>query len=413
MKESIKKYAGLGVCLFVLFLAVHYWETAAGLFRMLLAAAQPLILGAVMAYIINLLMRFYEDRLLGRAGGALGRIRRPLCILLALASLLLILAFVVWMILPELWASVQMLFSEVPDLIMKYVAFLEEKYGIDWAFLDEIFLKLESLDWKSIARNVLEGVGGAVGAAVSVVGSVAGAVVSFVVALVFAVYILLGKEMLARGCMGILDTYLKPVHRDQILYVLRTFDRCFGKFIVGQCIEAVILGVLCILGMMVLRIPYATMVGTLIGFTALIPVAGAYIGGIVGVLLIATVSPVKAVVFVVFLVILQQVEGNLIYPRVVGSSIGLPGIVVLAAITVGGGVLGIPGMLLGVPIAAALYQIVREDIDRRRQAKTVQPEVSAPVPAEAAASGDAAGQAPPAARPKTPARKSRAGRRKK
>ena len=313
MKESIKKYAGLGVCLFVLFLAVHYWEAAAGLFRMLLAAAQPLILGAMMAYIINLLMRFYEEQLLGKAGGALCRIRRPLCILLALASLLLILVFVVWMILPELWASVQMLFSEVPDLIMKYVAFLEEKYGIDWAFLDEIFLKLESLDWKSIARNVLEGVGGAVGAAVSVVGSV----------------------------------------------------------------------------------------------------AGAYIGGIIGVLLIATVSPVKAVVFVVFLVILQQVEGNLIYPRVVGSSIGLPGIVVLAAITVGGGVLGIPGMLLGVPIAAAFYQIVREDIDRRRQAKTACPEVSEPVQAEAAASGNTAGQAPPAARPKTQARKARAGRRKK
>lgn len=382
MKESIKKYAGLGVCLFVLFLAVHYWETAAGLDRLVLGAARPLLLGAVMAYIINLLMRFYEEKLLGRAGRLLGGMRRPLCILLALASLLLIVIFVVWMILPELWASVQMLFSEVPDLILDYMAHVEEKYGIDWAFLDELFVKLESLDWKTIARNVLEGVGGAVGAAVSVVGSVAGSVVTFVVALVFAVYILLGKEMLARGCLELLDTYLKPAHRDRLLYVVRTFDRCFGKFIIGQCIEAVILGVLCILGMMALRIPYATMVGTLIGFTALIPVAGAYIGAIVGVLLIATVSPVKALVFVVFLVVLQQVEGNLIYPRVVGSSIGLPGILVLAAITVGGGVLGIPGMLLGVPVAAALYQILREDIARRRRQKA---EAPAPVRAEAAA----------------------------
>ena len=164
-----------------------------------------------------------------------------------------------------------------------------------------------------------------------------------------------------------MEAYLSPSVRSRLLYVANTFDRCFGKFIIGQCVEAVILGGLCILGMLLLGIPYATMVGTLIGFTALIPVAGAYIGGVVGVLLIATVSPVKAVVFIVFLIVLQQLEGNLIYPRVVGSSIGLPGIWVLAAITVGGGVMGVMGMLLGVPLFAALYQILREDLRRREE----------------------------------------------
>ena len=134
---------------------------------------------------------------------------------------------------------------------------------------------------------------------------------------------------------------------------------------VGQCTEAVILGLLCMAGMLLLGFPYATMVGTFIGFTALIPVAGAYIGAGVGAFMIFTVSPVKALLFLLFIAVLQQLEGNLIYPRVVGASIGLPGVWVLAAVTVGGGVLGVAGMLLAVPLAAAAYQMLREDVRRR------------------------------------------------
>lgn len=150
-----------------------------------------------------------------------------------------------------------------------------------------------------------------------------------------------------------------------ILHIVQTFDASFHRFIVGQCVEAVILGLLCTVGMLVLQLPYAPMIGSLIGATALIPVAGAYIGGGIGVFLILTVSPVKAVIFLVFLIVLQQFEGNLIYPRVVGSSIGLPGIWVLATVTVGGGVAGIAGILLGVPIAAALYQLLKQDVQKK------------------------------------------------
>ena len=142
-------------------------------------------------------------------------------------------------------------------------------------------------------------------------------------------------------------------------------NNSFHNYIVGQCTEAVILGILCTIGMLILRLPYASMIGALIAFTALIPVAGAYIGAGVGAFMILTVSPVKALVFLIFLVVLQQLEGNIIYPKVVGSSIGLPGIWVLAAVTVGGGILGIGGMLLGVPVTAALYQIIKDDIKER------------------------------------------------
>ena len=150
--------------------------------------------------------------------------------------------------------------------------------------------------------------------------------------------------------------------------MIHILDDCFHRYIVGQCTEAVILGALGSAGMVILRLPYALMVGALVAFTALIPVAGAYIGAAVGAIMILTVDPVKALIFLVFLVILQQLEGNLIYPKVVGSSMGLPGIWVLAAVTVGGGLAGILGMLLGVPLAAVVYRIIRDDV-RKHESK--------------------------------------------
>ena len=149
------------------------------------------------------------------------------------------------------------------------------------------------------------------------------------------------------------------------MHWLSIFNDSFHRFIVGQCTEAVILGVLCILGMLIFRFPYAMMIGTLVGFTALIPIAGSYIGAIVGAIMILTVSPLKSLLFLLFIVVLQQIEGNLIYPRVIGKSIGLPSLWVLAAVTVGGSLMGVMGMLIGVPIVAALYRLLKEDMDMR------------------------------------------------
>ena len=146
--------------------------------------------------------------------------------------------------------------------------------------------------------------------------------------------------------------------------MIAVLDDSFHKYIVGQCVEAMILGLLCALGMLILRLPYAAMIGALIAFTALIPVAGGWIGAGIGAFMILMVSPVQALAFLIFIVILQQLENNLIYPKVVGSSIGLPGIWVLAAVTIGGGMLGVAGMLLGVPLTAAIYRLVREDVHK-------------------------------------------------
>lgn len=206
---------------------------------------------------------------------------------------------------------------------------------------------------------------------VSAVSSVFSRVVSGLLALIFAIYFLLGKEQFTGQFKRIINSYLPKKAEKKINYVASVLNDCFHRYIVGQCLEAVILGTLCIIGMLIFRFPYAAMIGTLIGFTALIPVAGAYIGAIVGFIMILTVSPIKAVLFIVFIVVLQQLEGNLIYPKVVGGSLGLPAVWVLAAVTIGGSLMGILGMLLGVPIAAAIYRMLRDDVNRREKKMAV------------------------------------------
>ena len=192
--------------------------------------------------------------------------------------------------------------------------------------------------------------------------SVFSTVVTLLVGVVFSIYLLIGKEKLGGQFQKLFAKYLPEKVIKKFYYVADILNQSFHSFIVGQCTEAVILGLLCMGGMFLLRLPYAAMIGCLVGFTALIPIAGAYIGAIVGAFMIFTVSPVKAIIFIAYLVILQQLEGNLIYPRVVGSSIGLPGVWVLAAVTIGGGVMGVSGMLLGVPIAATVYQLLKNDV---------------------------------------------------
>lgn len=276
---------------------------------------------------------------------------------------------IIRLVIPELIACVRLLVSEIPPLIEEGLDWIRKTETLKSLMTEDVLATLESMDWEKkieeLIRVFMDGVGGTVQMAVSAVSAVVTLTVEIVIAVIFAVYLLMGKERLLNQLRRLMDCYLKPEWNFGIRYVTNTVNGCFHKFIVGQCAEAIILGVLCMLGMTVLRFPYAMMVGTLIGFTALIPVAGAYIGAAVGAFMILTVSPMKALGFLVFIVVLQQIEGNVIYPKVVGSSIGLPGVWVLAAVTIGGGMMGILGMLLGVPMTAAVYQLLKNDINKK------------------------------------------------
>ncbi len=368
MELKWKSCLKIGVTAVVLFLVIHYWPAFTNLAHVAFGAALPLFLGCAIAYVVNILMSFFERRLAGISRtGAMQKMHRPLCMLLAFISILCIAVLIVWMIVPELIRCLQILLEELPAALNTSYQWMEENLPVGSLLQSKDTLLFGSeLDWqKNLARIMdilLNGLGGAMGVAANVVSSLLSTLVTGLVAFIFSIYLLAGKEKIARQLKLLFQRYLPQKLTDKIYYVAKTLDASFHSFIVGQCTEAVVLGLLCMLGMLLLRLPYAAMIGCLIGFTALIPVAGAYIGAVVGAFMIFTVSPVQALIFLIYLSVLQQLEGNLIYPRIVGSSIGLPGIWVLAAVTVGGGVLGIAGMFLGVPLAAAVYQLVKQDV---------------------------------------------------
>lgn len=369
VKQDFKKMLGFAGALILVFLVIRYWEKLEGLISVGIGAATPLIIGCVMAYVINILMGFFEkwyDKIF-KVDIAL-KIKRVVCLILAFLSLFGIVTLIINLVLPELINCIASFIRLIPGALQMVVdivgeeqilsMFPELQNGFDFANI--------STQVEQLIKTVIGGVGGAVGSIMVALSSAVSVVVNIVIGLIFSLYVLLDKEGLGRRCKTLISTYLSK-SADKIFYVADVLDDSFHSFIVGQCIEAVVLGTLCIIGMWIFRFPYAVMIGVFIGFTALIPIAGAYIGAAVGAIMILTVSPIQAVQFLIFIVVLQQLEGNLIYPKVVGQSIGLPGIWVLTAITVGGGVLGVGGMLLAVPIFAAGYRLIREDVEKRNK----------------------------------------------
>lgn len=375
------------VTVLVIYVLINYWNSFANIAGGVLGAVIPLIVGGIMAYAVNILMSFYENifskiSLLVSKNKAnnntngntqkksvISSLKRPFCMILAYFSIVLIVFLIIRMVVPELIGCIELLLDKMPAAIDNTVKWAEQNFDINSLVQTDIQKFLGDINIKdTIIKGVnilLSGLGGAMGIATQVVTSIISTTVTLAVAFIFSIYILYWKEKLGNQFTRLFKRYIPDKITNKIFYVLGVLNKSFKSFIIGQCTEAVILGVLCMLGMLILRLPYAVMTGCLIGFTALIPIAGAYIGAGVGALMIFTVSPVQSVIFLIYLVILQQIEGNLIYPKVVGSSIGLPGIWVLAAVTVGGGVMGIMGMLVAVPVASAIYQIVREDVNRK------------------------------------------------
>lgn len=365
INQAWKKYIPLCISLFLLFLAVRYWDSAVNLFALALDAATPLLLGLVLAYLLNIIMSFYEKVLLKKLNGK--SYQRVIAILLSFVTLVVILGGVINLVLPELVKSIKQILSSIPGALSRLEHYISNNEDL-MAVIGQLDLSSDKVmqHFSKISDVLIAGLNGVMGSFVSIISMTVSMIVTIALAAIFAVYLLSGKEKLKNQCRILLATYA-PKKLSKVKYFYHTLDESFHNFIVGQCTEALILGSLCMIGMAVIGLPYAFMIGTLIGVTALIPIAGAYIGGGIGALLIVMVSPVKALVFLIFLVLLQQIEGNLIYPRVVGKSIGLPAIWVLTAITVGGGVSGIVGMLVAVPLASACYRMVRDDVGRRKK----------------------------------------------
>jgi predicted PurR-regulated permease PerM len=331
-------------------------------------AAVPLISGLAIAYVLNILMKKLEKIYFPNSKSKIvNKSRRIICIFLSILIIIGVIVLVALIVIPEFVNAISVLVAAIPSALESVKGSISnnsDKYEVIGKSLETMQVDLDGILGRAMtaASGILTG---AMNSILSLVGSLTSGLMNFVIALVFAIYVLVDKEKLSMQIKRIMRAFLKCESIKKLDYFLNVVNDAFSKFIVGQCAEAVIIGVLCTVGMLLFRFPYAVTVGVFISVTALIPVVGAYLGAALGTVMILTVSPMKALLFLIYITILQQLENNLIYPKVVGSSLGLPGIWVFAAIILGGGLGGILGMLLSVPIAATIYKLITDNIQNR------------------------------------------------
>lgn len=368
-KSTVLKITGILTFCILLYCALQNTAAVKGGIGTVMSYLNPFIVGGAIAFIINVPMRFIERHLFPKAK-KLDKLRRPLALILALLAIAAIIVLVCIIVIPQIADTVSTLTVNIPqymDNAKAYVNKILEKYP---ELQEEFQSYTGKINWQSVITSVTGWVSNGVVSTINVAGSAISGIVSAVVGFVFAIYILLQKERLGRQVRMIAYSLLPEKAADKFFKISNMTSDTFSKFLSGQCLEACILGSMFAIVLAVFRMPYVALISVLIAFTALIPIVGAFIGCVIGAFLIFMISPVKAVWFVVIFLVLQQIEGNFIYPKVVGSSVGLPAIWVLAVVTVGGKLMGVIGMLVMIPLSSVLYAIFREFIYNKLKTKT-------------------------------------------
>lgn len=377
-KKNIKRILLLVACSIILYWALNNLSTLGKLLGSFFSLFSPLLIGAGIAYVMNLLLKAIErlwDMALKKAPELWRvKLKRPICLTATMLLFLGIIFAIFFILIPRLEEAGSTLIANVPG----YITQIQNWWGslVDFAAghgvtLPELSMNVEDAT-KFISKILSSDSSNVVNTTIDITTSILGALVNILLALVFSVYMLAQKETLISQSRRLLLAALPRKAGQRTMHILKLTNNAFSSFVTGQVTEAFILGSLCCIGMLILRLPYALPVSVIISFTSLIPIFGAWIGAATGAFLIVFVSPIKALTFLIFLLILQQVEGNLIYPKVVGKSVGLPGLWVLAAVTIGGGIFGMLGMLLGVPICSVIYALV-QDFIRSQPAEDLTP----------------------------------------
>ncbi|WP_338486725.1 AI-2E family transporter [Ruoffia tabacinasalis] len=365
-KQFIAKILFIAVIILIIF----NWSQVASAFGVIWQVAFPVVLGGMMAYVLNLLMNQFEKRLYPNTDKKwLQHTRRPLAIVLSILVITLVVAGIIGLVVPQLITAISTLVEAVPTVTNSVQTWVEEQQHLIPMFND--LMEQVDFNWSSVMSSFAE-IGNRLlrsvaESSVSLLSSSASAVTTFVLSVMFALYILVSKEKLGKNFNDILISYLSDEQVRIVKNILNVTDDVFSNYITGTVIEAFILGFIVSLGLWAIQMPYAAMLGALQGALAFIPLVGAFLAGFVGVIIQFAVSPINALIYLIFVIVVQQLEGDLIYPRVVGDSIGLPGMWVLAAVTVGGGLFGISGILLGVPVFATIYKLFSLDISYRKQ----------------------------------------------
>ena len=354
----------------VIFALVNFSKIIAFLGKVI-SIFSPFLLGIILAFVLNVLNNFIEKKIFGKIKPSKiwNKIKRPLCITLSLILVFLTIFFVMNLLIPQLKNSASLFTDTLPAYKEDIIGILN-KFDVDESTVNKVGEYLDNFG--KVSTDYIKGNSKDV---ITVTTEVATSVVNIIskgiITLVFAIYMIAQKETLSRQINKVMKAYLKPKTINKINTVGTLANKTFSNFVTGQCLEALIFGSLVFVGMLIFRFPYASTIGVLLGFTALIPIFGAFIGTAIGFILIMMVSPVKAILFVVFIIVLQQIEGNLIYPRVVGKSIGLPGMWVLLSVTVGGSIGGILGMLIATPLCSLLYALFTRMINDRLKSNKI------------------------------------------
>ena len=362
----------------VLFLGLSNSDILINIIKQISAIFMPFVIGFAFAAIINVLLRSLESlwcKIFSKAKGNLHeKAKRPVCLTFSMLIFIGAIFALLFMVLPEIISTGEMLVEQMPTYMVNLgnwwnnLRNVLSKYNVS---LPELTINAEMVinaitpilnEYKEILLNKT----------FTIAGSFFSGLVNVVIAFAFSIYVLAQKERIGERCKKILYAFLKDEKADKVLEFTSLTDQTFSNFIRGQFSEALIIGLLCFIGMTIFQMPYAPIVSVLVGATALIPMVGAFVGTGVGAFLILLVNPLKALWFVIFIIVLQQLEGNLIYPKVVGKSVGLPGILVLVAVTIGGNAFGLVGMLLSVPVCAVLYCTLKQITDNRLEKKVAE-----------------------------------------
>ncbi len=374
-KKNMQKIMLLILFAALVFVGLQHMEVLIGLLRTGLQLLFPFILGAAIAFILNVPMHFLEEKIFGRfkkkSNRKIRKLIRPVSLVLSLILIAGIIMIVVLVVVPDLAGTAVSLGRNIERSIPKIQAWAIDTFHNNTQFVD--WIQSIQVNWEQMFQRVMDmlrsSMANVLSSMVSVTMGIFSTIANLCIGFVFACYLLLQKERLGRQVRKVFHAFMPAKRVERVIYICSLSYHTFSNFITGQCIEAVILGTMFFVTMSIFRFPYALLVGVLIAFTALIPIFGAFIGCIVGALLILMVDPMRALMFILLFLVLQQIEGNLIYPHVVGSSVGLPSIWVLMAVTLGGNLLGVAGMLIFIPLMSVLYSLFREWVNRRLSRK--------------------------------------------
>ncbi len=360
-KEELKNWIILILVAVISFWFINNLELFMNIIKKLFVVTSPFILGFVIAYILNIPMVKIEKTLKNKIKNKKVPIR-VISITLSLIIFIAVILFVAFMLIPELIENLELLIQNIPILIDKVEVWLLDllsEYPEIQSKINEIFSDTSTTN---IIMTILNYI---LNSSISFVSSLVSSVITIFTSLVFAIYMLSQKEYLIKSIKKIMNAYVNKKYINRIMEISRQTNYVFSKFISGQCVEAVILGCIFFVVLNIFRFPYALIISVITSITSLIPIFGAFIAMVIGAILIAITSPIKSLIFMIVFVVIQQIEGNLIYPRVVGKSVGLSPMLTLLAVTVGGGLFGIIGMLIGLPIASVIYSLIVSDVNKK------------------------------------------------